>query len=199
MPYLRRMEILLHWDTVLFQFINSNLSNSVFDVVLPWCRERWFWAPLYLFVAAFSWINFGRRGWWVVLGIGVAVAMADFTSSSLIKKNVQRLRPCNEPAMEGRVNLRVPACGSGYSFTSSHAANHFAVAVFLIGMFGHLSRRVKPALLAWAASIALAQVYVGVHYPGDVLCGAMLGGVVGWWTATTWKKLGFSPTPQKVV
>ena len=188
------METLLHWDAVLFQFINGSLSNVLFDAVLPWCRERWVWAPLYLFVAVFSWTNFGRRGWWVVLGIGAAVALADFTSSRLIKKNVQRLRPCNDPAMAAHVHLRVPSCGSGYSFTSSHAANHFAVSVFLIGMFGRLSRRVRPVLLAWAGTIALAQVYVGVHYPGDVLCGAALGVAVGWWTAVTWRRLGWRMT-----
>ena len=191
------MEILLHWDAVLFQFINGSLSNVLFDAVLPWCRERWFWAPLYLFVAVFSWVNFGRRGWWVVLGIGAAVALADFTSSSLIKKNVQRLRPCNDPAMAAHVHLRVPSCGSGYSFTSSHATNHFAVAVFLVGMFGRLSRRVRPALLLWAGSIALAQVYVGVHYPGDVLCGAALGSAIGWWVAATWRIFKIEPQNLK--
>jgi membrane-associated phospholipid phosphatase len=182
------METLIQWDTALFRFINEGLSNSLFDATLPWCRERWFWAPLYLFVAVFSWLNFGRRGWLLVLGIGAAVALADFTSSTLIKKNVQRLRPCNDPALRAEVRLRVAACGSGYSFTSSHAANHFAAAVFLIGMFGHLSRRVRPALLLWASSIALAQVYVGVHYPADVLCGAGLGAAVGWWTTVTWRR-----------
>lgn len=185
------METLIQWDTALFRFVNDSLGNGLFDAVLPWCRERWFWAPLYLFVAAFSWINFGRRGWWVVLGIGVSVALADFTSSTLIKKNIQRLRPCNDPALRAEVRLRVPTCGSGYSFTSSHAANHFAVAVFLIGALGHVSRHLRPALLCWAGSIALAQVYVGVHYPADVLCGAALGAAVGWWTAATWRRLGW--------
>jgi len=106
-------------------------------------------------------------------------AAADFSSSQILKKQVQRLRPCNDPALAAQVQLRVP-CGSGYSFTSSHAANHFAVALFLIGVFGDLNRWIRPSLLLWAGSIALSQVYVGVHYPGDVLCGGLLGSLIGW-------------------
>ncbi len=188
-------EMFLQWDAALFHLINSSLSNPVFDTVLPFFRERWFWAPLYLFVVLFTALNFGKKGGLVILGLVVAVGLADFTSSTLIKKNVQRLRPCNDPEMVEKMVLRAPACGSGYSFTSSHAANHFAAAVFLIGAFGSLARWIRPAALAWAASIAFSQVYVGVHYPGDVTCGALLGALIGWWTASTLRRLRWIPGP----
>lgn len=177
------------WDAAAFRFVNGSLSNPLFDAMLPFFREKWFWAPAYLFVVAFTWINFRRKRWVIVLGLIAAVGLSDFTSSTLVKKNAQRLRPCNDPAMIANVVLRTGSCGSGYSFTSSHAANHFAVAVFLIGMFGGLARWVRPASLVWATSIALAQVYVGVHYPGDVLCGALLGMAIGWWVVLTIRKL----------
>ncbi len=173
------MESLLALDRTLFEWINSGWSNPVFDALLPYCREKLFWAPLYLFVAVFAWLNHGIRGWWIIGGLVLAVGLADFTSSTLIKKNVQRLRPCNDPVLQSQVVLRA-GCGSGYSFTSSHAANHFAAAVFLIGALGPLGRWVRFALPAWAALIALSQVYVGVHYPFDVLCGAAVGAVIGW-------------------
>lgn len=185
------IETLQSLDAAVFHFVNGDLSNPFFDAVLPFFRERWFWAPLYLFVAAFSWLNFGKKGWIIMLGLVVAVGLADFTSSTLIKKNVQRLRPCNDPVLVETVTLRA-SCGSGYSFTSSHAANHFAAAVFLIGVFGHLARWIRPATLGWAAAIAFSQVYVGVHYPGDVICGALLGTAIGWLTGTRFKKLGLS-------
>lgn len=181
-------QTLLHWDAALFQFVNGSLSNSLFDAVLPFFREKWFWAPLYLFVVAFVSLNFGKKGWVIVFGLVAAVGLADFTSSTLVKKNVQRLRPCNDPVMADKVTLRT-SCGSGYSFTSSHAANHFAAAVFLIGMFGGLARWVRPAALGWASAIAISQVYVGVHYPGDVCCGALLGTAIGWWVVLTLRKL----------
>lgn len=171
------MHILLSWDATLFHFINTGLSNPVFDAILPFCREKWLWAPVYLFLGAFLGLNFGGKGWIFILTMVVAVGFADFTSSSVIKKNVQRTRPCNDPTM--LVQLRVP-CGSGYSFTSSHAANHFAAAVFIIGLLGHLRRWIRPLALSWAGLIAFSQVYVGVHYPLDVIGGAILGSVIGW-------------------
>lgn len=183
------MQIIQSWDASLFQLVNGDMGNPLFDALLPLFREKWFWAPLYMFIGAFTWLNFGKKGWVIVLGLVVAAGLADFASSTLIKKNVQRIRPCNDPAMVEKVNLRT-SCGSGYSFTSSHAANHFAAAVFLIGFFGRVARWVRPAALGWAATIAFSQVYVGVHYPGDVVCGALLGAAIGWWVLLTTRKFG---------
>lgn len=182
------MDILISWDSALFHFVNEGMGNPIFDRLLPLFREKWFWTPLYLFVATFSFLNFGKKGWLIVVGLAFAVGLADFTSSTLIKKNVQRLRPCNEPTLREEVVLRAP-CGSGYSFTSSHAANHFAAAVFLIGIFGSLGRWVRPAAFSWASAIAFSQVYVGVHYPIDVLCGSLLGAAIGWCAVLIFKRL----------
>lgn len=178
-------------DQALFQWVNSGLANPVFDILLPWIRNKWFWAPVYAFLAAFLLFNFKRRtAWLLILGLAVSAGVSDFTSSTLIKKQVQRLRPCNDPAMQDRLVLRAP-CGGGYSFTSSHASNHFAVAVFLTGLFGTAGWRRKYLLLLWAGVISFAQIYVGVHYPVDVLCGALLGSFIGYfvWKCWQWKLL----------
>lgn len=172
------IQTLLAWDTDLFRLINSGLANPLFDALLPLCREKWFWAPLYLFIAAFTWLNFRQRGWIILLGLVMVVILSDGVSSELVKKNVRRLRPCNDPALAAVVQLRTH-CGSGFSFTSSHAANHFAVAIFLIGVFGKGQRWLRPLALSWAGLIAFSQVYVGVHYPGDVIGGALLGMPIG--------------------
>lgn len=167
-------------DTTLFHWINGSLSNPVFDALLPLFREKWFWAPLYLFLAAFVWHNYGnKKGWLFVAGLVLAAGLADFTSSTIIKKNVCRLRPCNDPALRAEIRMRT-TCGSGYSFTSSHAANHFAVAVYTVSAIGHVLPCGRLLLLVWASLVALAQVYVGVHYPGDVIGGGMLGALIGW-------------------
>lgn len=171
------LQSLLSADAALFHFINTALGNPVFDVLLPLFRERLIWAPLYLFLVAFFLLNFGRKGRIIVLLTCLAVGMADFTSSTLIKKNVRRIRPCNDPEMV--VQERV-SCGGGYSFPSSHAANHFAVAVMVAGLLGGARRWIRPVALTWAGAIAFSQVYVGVHYPVDVTCGALLGIAIGW-------------------
>lgn len=176
------LSTLLHWDAFVFECINSGLSNPVFDTLLPWFREKLFWAPAYLFLTAFLIQNYKRQAIWLMLGMLFTVALSDTTSSLWIKKNVERLRPCNDPEMTQRIIERVP-CGGGYSFTSSHATNHFAVAVYIIGILGLRQHPMKWILLGWAAIIALSQVYVGVHYPLDVLCGGILGSMIGWMMA----------------
>jgi membrane-associated phospholipid phosphatase len=173
---------LMEGDQWLFKLINTGLSNPLFDALLPLFREKLFWAPLYLFIAAYSLLNFGKRGGLILLGFVLAIGLSDFTGNHLLKKTIQRVRPCNAPEMVENVRLRVP-CGGGYSFISNHAANHFAAAIFLISVFGLAGKRSKKALLTWASLIAFSQVYVGVHYPLDVLGGAIWGSLIGWLTA----------------
>lgn len=113
-----------------------------------------------------------------ILFLILTVGAADFTSNTGFKKNVQRLRPCRALPAD-QVQVRV-TCGSGYSFTSNHAANHFAISFFLIFLLPKRYKELRWALFAWAATVAFAQVYVGVHYPLDVFCGAMLGTLLAW-------------------
>ena len=173
------MEQLIAIDEQVLYWINRGLANAWMDAWLPSTRNMFFWAPLYVFLIALFALNFGKKGWWVIGLVLLTFACTDLLSSSIIKPWVGRLRPCNDEEIRQWVRLLVP-CGSGNSFTSSHATNHFGVALFL-GLV--LRPFFKPALLLfvmWAGTISLAQVYVGVHYPLDVLAGACLGSFVGW-------------------
>jgi undecaprenyl-diphosphatase len=172
------LEQLIQFDQNLFFTINHGLSNSFFDWLMPALRNRFFWTPLYLFIIIFSIRNYGKQGWIMILFLGLTFGCTDFISSSLIKPTVQRLRPCNDPEIKSDVKNLID-CGSGYSFPSSHASNHFGLAVFLIVLFFSKWKLILPMGLLWAASISFAQVYVGVHYPIDILAGAMLGGMIG--------------------
>ncbi|WP_395809345.1 phosphatase PAP2 family protein [Daejeonella sp.] len=172
------LEQLIQFDQNLFFTINHGLSNSFFDWLMPALRNRFFWTPLYLFIIIFSIRNYGKQGWIMILFLALTFGCTDFISSSLIKPTVQRLRPCNDPEIKSDVKNLVD-CGSGYSFPSSHASNHFGLAVFLIVLFFSKWKLILPMGLLWAASISFAQVYVGVHYPIDILAGAMLGGMIG--------------------
>ena len=177
------LEQLIQFDQNLFFTINHGLSNSFFDWLMPALRNRFFWTPLYLFIIIFSIRTYGKQGWIMILFLGLTFGCTDFISSSLIKPTVQRLRPCNDPEIKSDVKNLID-CGSGYSFPSSHASNHFGLAVFLIVMFFSKWKLILPIGLLWAASISFAQVYVGVHYPVDILAGAMLGGMIGFMMGT---------------
>ena len=104
--------------------------------------------------------------------------VADFGSATLIKSFYKRVRPCNDPVMANIIVHRVD-CGPGYSFPSTHASDHFAIAVMLILVFYRRYKWVLPVSLLWAASISFAQVYVGVHYPIDVTAGGIYGILIG--------------------
>ncbi len=175
------MEALLQIDQAIFEWINGTCQNAFFDMLVPYWRNKLFWIPMYAFLFFFLWYNFRWKGMFVVLGVLLTITFSDLTSSQLIKKSVKRLRPCKQ--VEIPVHQLIH-CGSGYSFPSSHATNHFAIAVFLMGTLGRRFRKINLPLLLWAATIALGQVYVGVHFPSDILAGAILGsligGVVGW-------------------
>jgi membrane-associated phospholipid phosphatase len=173
------MEAILQWDTALFHWINDGWSNPILDLILPAARNKYLWMPLYVF--CLSWILFNlslKQCGYVIFFVIVSIFASDTISSKLIKYQVQRPRPCHEQQMDPPVIQRV-SCGSGYSFTSSHAANHFCIAAFFITVFGSAMRRWKHLWWVWASMISLAQVYVGVHYPFDVLGGGLLGTIIG--------------------
>lgn len=168
------MEQLLQLDQTLFTFINQACKNGFLDWLLPYWRNKLFWIPFYLLLLVLLLSIFGKKSGWLIGGLLLTVGVADMTSSHLVKEQIQRIRPCNQVGFKETTHLLVP-CGSGYSFTSSHATNHFALAFFLILTIGKRWGWIRLPLFLWALSIALAQVYVGVHYPLDVLAGAVLG------------------------
>ncbi|MEM9545879.1 MAG: phosphatase PAP2 family protein [Bacteroidota bacterium] len=164
---------LIEWDYNLFHLLNSVWTNAFFDWLLPVWRDKYFWLPVYVFIILFTSFNYGKKAYWFILFLIVTTGMADMTSSRLVKKTVKRVRPCNNPELD-QVRALV-RCGSGYSFTSSHATNHFAVSYFLFVTMGIRFKKIRGWLIAWAASVAYAQVYVGVHFPIDVVSGMLLG------------------------
>ncbi|MBK9689235.1 MAG: phosphatase PAP2 family protein [Saprospiraceae bacterium] len=122
--------------------------------------------------------NYGKNAYWLILFCFLTFGTSDSVSSQLIKKTVKRERPCRNSAVEHPV-VRI-RCGSGYSFTSSHATNHFAIAVFLSLTMGGVFRKIRIPLILWALVIGISQIYVGVHFPLDVACGSIIGIAIGW-------------------
>jgi undecaprenyl-diphosphatase len=179
---------IVHIDQEIFLAINQGLSNPIFDWLLPILRNPYTWAPLYLFLVIFFIKTYGKTGILIVVMTLATFGASDAVSSHLIKKSVKRVRPCNDIVFKEEVNIRV-RCGSGFSFTSSHATNHFALAFFWIALFRRKWKHAMWLCITWATLISVSQIYVGVHYPFDILCGAILGILIGIATGYIFKKI----------
>ena len=175
------LQRILQGDFWLFSRINQDWANPIFDAVLPFLRQSEIWVPFYLFLLVFITVNFGKRGWWWALSLIFTAIIGDLVSSHLIKESIFRLRPCQEPQIADTIRVLVAYCPNSSSFTSSHACNHFALANFIFLTLRKTSRW-WALVYVWAFLISYAQIYVGVHYPVDVFCGALIGCLIGYGT-----------------
>ena len=167
-------------DRKLFFLVNNGLANDFFDRIMPFVRESNLWVPLYLFMLAFVLVNFGSRGWlWILFAVCTA-ALCDLVSSHLIKEHIFRLRPCQNPAFAHQIRILANYCPQSSSFTSSHATNHFGIAMFMVVTLKKYTSPWISLFFLWAAAVCFAQVYVGVHYPFDVVSGGLLGSLLGY-------------------
>ena len=172
------MNALRALDERLFVLLNG-FHHPTLDVAMYWITDRWFWVPFYGLLIYLMLRYHGRQGWVVVLGAVVAAALADRISSGFFKPFFERPRPCHVAHLEAAVHLLENRCGGAYGFVSAHAANTFALAAYLWLTW---RRRLAWAgwLFVWAAVVSYSRIYVGVHYPADLLGGALLGVLLAW-------------------
>lgn len=180
-------------DLAMFNKINAEWHTSFFDGLFITIRESYLWIPFYFFLIVFAAINFKKNGWYWIVFFLLTAMLSDIISSSIIKEAVPRLRPCRDPAIEDTVRFLVKYCPGSSSFTSSHAVNHFAAAMFIFTTFKNRLGNWWAVTFIWAALICYAQVYVGVHFPLDVLGGAVAGSLIGYVPAKIFnKKIGLA-------
>jgi len=163
-------------DQQLFLFLNS--ANSPFwDKVMSFMSLVVVWIPLYVAIMIYLGIRYKRRFWILFLFIILAVVLSD-QISVFIKNTVDRPRPCHESTLQGLVHMVNGRCGGMFGFVSSHAANSFNVAILSLMLIKR--RWFTVCIITWASAVSYSRIYLGVHYPGDVLCGAILGALIGW-------------------
>lgn len=164
-------------DKELFLFLNS-LNSPFWDQVMYAISGKIIWIPLYLAILVTIGVKYRKRFPLILFFIILAVAIADQSSVHVFKNVFQRLRPCHDPELDGLVHLVNGRCGGLYGFVSSHAANSFNVAA--LSLMFIKKRWYSVAIIIWASLVGYSRVYLGVHFPGDVICGAVLGSLVGW-------------------
>lgn len=166
------------WDITLFKWINSEQVYALLDIICPILRFPKTWIPLYISLFFIALFHFKKDVWlWVIFTI-LCITLTDQISSQWLKYLFDRPRPCHVPEITN-VILRVNRCPGNASFPSSHAVNHMGIAIFFIGSLAKQLKSYKFLLWLWPFSIAYAQVYVGVHYPIDVLGGLAIGAILG--------------------
>jgi len=170
------IEFLDNIDQNLFLFLNG-LNSPFWDQVMWWISGTISWLPLYLLIT--GWLIY-RFKWKVVLilfMVAVLITLSDQGSVHLFKELFQRPRPCHDPEISQVVHLVKGHCGGKYGFVSSHAANTFAMGTFTLLIIR--KRFYSIFIMLWASLLSYSRIYLGVHYPGDILGGAAFGIILG--------------------
>lgn len=181
-------QFLIDLDRQLLLAIN-HAHTPALDAVMVFASDRYVWFPIYALLIAGLIYGFRRRALLLLPLLVAAVALADSITSRLFKPFFGRLRPCHDADLADL--LRLPdGCGGQFGFLSSHAANSVALAVFLslvlpAGRF----RLTKALVFAWAGLLSYSRIYLGAHYPTDVLGGAAVGALLAWGAAAVFHRL----------
>jgi undecaprenyl-diphosphatase len=176
------MNALLTLDQSLFLAING-WNSPVVDPIMYFISGKISWLPVYIFLLYLVFHTYGKKGWLLLILVAITILFSDLGSVLLFKDTFHRLRPSHEPSLEGLVHFVNGYKGGQYGFISSHAANFFALVTLLIFYLRRAYQWITPVLLIWAVLIVYSRVYLGVHYPGDILCGALYGALVGYGVA----------------
>ena len=168
------LEYLMQLDKELFLFLNG-LNTDWLDPIMYYISYKFFWIPFYILLL---WICYKHYSWkttlFILLFVAILITMSD-QISGLIKDLTQRFRPSRDESLRDLVHIVFGYRGGGYSFVSAHASNSFALALFMIHLLKNKIRFIVPVMITWAILKSYSRIYLGVHYPADVIGGIILG------------------------
>ena len=172
------MDALQQFDAGIFSAING-WHAAYFDSFMWLVTKIATWIPMILMLL---YLLYFKKGWRktvaVVLAIALVILIADQVSASIIKPLVERARPSHNESLQSTIHIVNGYRGGPFGFVSSHAANCFGIALLLAMIFKN--RLFTWTMVVWATLMCYSRIYLGVHYPGDIVCGAILGFLAAW-------------------
>lgn len=172
------MDFLTRIDTELFLFLNG-LHLDWLDPVMIFISGKLTWTPFYIVLLYLVIRKYKKDSIMIILCIILLIICSDQISSSVFKPLFERARPCHNETIKDLVYLPNGHCGGAYGFISSHACNTFALAYFITHVLKKHYRKIAWIMFIWAGMVAYSRIYMGVHYPGDVIVGALVGILTG--------------------
>ena len=173
------LEELINLDKELFLYLN-NLGTENWDAFWLTVTDKWVSIPVYVVLLILTIRTFGLKRTLLVLIVVALLITATDQLANFFKYGVQRLRPCYEEGIFESMRLVKRSCGGKFGYYSAHAANSFAAATFFASLFRSHLRFLPVILMLWASFVAYSRIYIGVHYPLDIISGAFTGILFGW-------------------
>jgi undecaprenyl-diphosphatase len=173
------IDFLLQIDRQLFLFLNG-LNHPVLDEVMIFSSAKLSWLPLYIILLFLIIRQFKWQSVLILILVAVLISISDQLSVRAFKLVFERPRPCHEADLQPLIHLAAGRCGGAFGFVSSHAANSFALATFIWILFRGKYLWMGYLMFSYAALVSYSRIYLGVHYPGDILAGGLLGFFAGW-------------------
>jgi len=183
------LDFFIEIDRNLFLFLNG-LNNSFFDFLMFYISDRYIWIPFYVFIFYLAY----RKGGWsglltVIILVAILITFSD-RGSVYIKDLTMRSRPCVElPQMGYHVHIVRDKCIQHWGFVSSHATNTFALATLVVLLFRRHYKFLTPVMITYAVLKSYSRIYLGLHYPGDIIFGSLLGIAIGMLVFFAWRKI----------
>lgn len=181
------LETIKSLDESLFLFLNGQ-HNTFFDPLMWLFSAKLFWGPLYVWFLWLLYKKYPKHYWTVLITIALLIVISD-QLCNLSKESVMRYRPSQEPHLQTLVHTLNGYRGGAYGFYSGHASNAFAIAFFMISIVARERKYIIVVSILYAALTAYSRIYLGVHYPGDILIGAIIGAMLGVGLAYAHEKL----------